>query len=375
MYRSLLLTSCALLSALATGCGSLADNTDQHEPLAVLQGELANPDALATSSNVRVAVIWNCGDLDGNMYRVSQEVEVQPVFPSRFRLELTDPPPADCMVNPFADGDDNVSEGKGGPDDPDVPPSAPTTPQDTTASIPSNFRIGIGTIAAYDDLNGNGKLDLVDPDAAEYIDAVLGANESLMLVYLEGSLPQGWDELKDGNGNLPSLGYNLLNFNEPIAIPDSGDVAIWCGSSTGGGTDVGSGDSTGDVTDDPVPMPEGPTEDEYEAPTMQWMDAGTFFVLTMTSAPQFASMMCRDGFSSDEDLAGMAGPAPGAPVAVPPQYPASDAPGLSCMPDGLSYYYETCVDQGVCRGKMCTGGCWFIPDVTNPPADWPCPIP
>ena len=44
MYRSLLLTSCALLSALVTGCGSLADNPDQHEPLAVLQGELANPD-------------------------------------------------------------------------------------------------------------------------------------------------------------------------------------------------------------------------------------------------------------------------------------------------------------------------------------------
>ena len=66
---------------------------------------------------------------------------------------------------------------------------------------------------------------------------------------------------------------------------------------------------------------------------------------------------------------------PGAPVEIPPQYPASDDPGLSCMPDGLSYYYETCVDQGVCRGKMCTGGCWFIPDVTNPPAAWPCPIP
>jgi len=379
MYRSLLLTSFALLSALVAGCGSLADNTDQHEPLAVLQGELANPDALATSSSVRVAVVWNCGDFDGDMYRVSQEVEVQPVFPSRFRLELTEPPPADCMVNPFAEEEDlpgdtpEVPGSGGGSGDPDVPPSAPTTPQDTTGSVPSNFRIGIGTIAAYEDLNGNGKLDLVAPDAAEYIDAVLGANESLMLVYLEGSLPQGWDELEDGNGNLPSLGYNLLNFNEPIATPDSGDVAVWCGYSTGGGTDVGTGGGT--TTDEPVPMPEGSPEDsDYAAPVMEWMDAGTFFVLTMTSDPQFASMMCRDGggFSS-EGSAGMA--APGAPVEIPPQYPASDDPGLSCMPDGMSYYYETCVDQGVCRGKMCTGGCWFIPDVTNPPADWPCPIP
>jgi len=398
MKRSFLLTSCALLSALAGGCGSLASDTDQHEPLAVLQGELTNPDAMEASSSVRVAVIWNCGDLDGEMYRASQEVEVQPVFPSRFRLELTEPPPAGCMVNPFDEGEDDPppqvggdtpdatadesgssgSTGSSGTEDPDEPPPAPNTPQDLASSSSGNFRVALGTIAAYEDLNGNGKLDLVGPDAQDYVDAVVGTNENLMLVYLEGSVPQGWDELRDSEGNLPSLGYNLFELSEPIAVgPQVGDALVACGYAYGGG----SGDGTEDGTDpegdsaEPVPMPEGPTEEEYEKPTMRWLDASTFFVLTMSADPRFASMMCRDsdGFASSGSV-GMSTTDPTGEVPVPDQYPAADDPGLTCMPDGLSYYYETCVQDGVCSGKICRGSCWYMPDELNPPADWPCPI-
>ena len=45
------------------------------------------------------------------------------------------------------------------------------------------------------------------------------------------------------------------------------------------------------------------------------------------------------------------------------------------MADGQSYYYETCVQEGVCTGKYCTSEFWSVPDAANPPADWPCPIP
>lgn len=375
MHRSLLLTSCALLAAFVGGCGSLASDTDQHEPLAVLQGELTNPDAVATSNAVRVAVVWNCGELDGEMYRTSQEVEVQPVFPSRFRLALTEPPPAGCMIDPFADGDDDPpsdtgdTPGSGGNEGeegttPATPPP-PNMPQNLSGS--GEFRVALGTIAAYDDLNANGKLDLVGPDAEQYVDAILGTNESLMLVYFEGSVPQTWDDLRDGEGNLPSLGYNLLQTSDSIATATETDVLTYsCGYSSGSEEPVGG-------TEEPVPMPER-DEESYEGPTMQWLDASTFFVLTMTADPRFATMMCRDAGGLSSEASGSAPVVPGSTVEIPPEYPAADDPGLTCMPDGLSYYHETCVRDGVCSGKICTGECWYVPDASNPPADWPCPI-
>ena len=385
MYRSFLLTSCALISALAGGCGSLASNTENNEPLAVLEGELTNPDALTTSSSVRVAVIWNCGDIEGEMYRTSQEVEVQPVFPSRFRLELTEPPPAGCMIDPFAQGeedDDDLSQVGGsapspgdstGTEDPDMPPS---TPQDLPEPSATSARVALGTIAAYDDLNGNGKLDLVGPDAQEYVDAVLGTNESLMLVYFEGSIPQQWDALKDSEGNLPTLGYNLLESDDLISTPASDDTMVYCGYDTGDGSDAMSGGDDSEPADDndePEPMPEGSEDEEYDD-SMRWLSADTFFVLTMSADARFASMMCRDsGGLATESSAG-AGVGPIGQAEIPDQYPASDDPGLTCMPDGLSYYFESCVQDGVCSGKICTGQCWYVPDQANPPADWPCLI-
>ena len=386
MKRSLLLTSFALLSTLTAGCGSLASDTDNPEPLAVLHGELTNPESVLLSSNVRVAVIWNCGDTD-TMYRATQEVEVKPVFPSRFRLELTEPPPAGCMLDPFAEEDHNDDPpqvgGSGGspsgPGDPDVPPS---TPQGLTGAAGA-ARMGIGTIAAYEDLNGNGKLDLVDPGAPEYVDRVVGTNESLLLVYVEGTIPQSWDEIRDSDGNLPGLGYNLLEFSEPIATPQSGDVAVaYCGYPTGssGGTVPGDGATPADPgatpMDEPVPVGEEPIDQsDYAGPSLHWMSADTFFVLTMTADPQFVALMCRDGGLGSESSGGSTGVPVGQPIAVPAQYPLPGDPGLSCSSDGLSYYYETCVEQGVCAGKMCMGECWYVPDPANPPAGWPCAMP
>lgn len=376
MNRSFLFTACALLSSLVGGCGSLAENTDQHEPLAVLQGELTNPEAMSTSSAVRVAVIWNCGSMDLDMYRVSQEVEVEPVFPSRFRLELTEPPPADCMLDPYAESEDydEGPSGAGGPGDPDVPapgpaPAPSNTPQDI-ATAGSTLRVGVGTIAAYDDLNGNGKLDLVDPTASAYIDAVLGTNESLILVYVEGSAA-GWDDAKDTNGNFPASGYNLLQFSDSV-YPEDDDVAVPGDHAGAGGAPVDGVQDPSDGTEEPVPMPES----EESVPTMQWLAPDTFFVLTMTADAQFSEMMCRVGGFASESSGSAGAPVtnPGEPVPVPEQYPSPDDPELYCMTDGQSYYYQTCVQEGVCTGKFCTSEYWRVPDAANPPADWPCPI-
>jgi hypothetical protein len=249
-------------------------------------------------------------------------------------------------------------------------------PQDLASG--SSFRLGIGTIAAYEDLNGNGKLDLVDPGAADYIDRVIGTNESLLLVYVEGTIPQGWNDIQDADGNMPSLGYNLLEFSEPIAVtPDSGDIAYYCQHPSVSGSGTGDGSAPADPGVTPLDEPvdgEPVDENDYANPSLRWMSADTFFVLTMTAAPQFSTLMCRDGGGLSSESSGGVATGVG-PIEVPAQYPLPGDPGLSCSPDGLSYYYETCVEQGVCAGKMCTGQCWFVPDPASPPAGWPCAMP
>ncbi len=329
MYRTFLLSACALFAGLAAGCGSLANDTEHQDPLTVLQGELSNPESLTGFTSLHIAVLWSCGDVKGS-YLVSQQVEIQPVFPLRFRLQLTEPPPAECMLDPLAEETvDNPASG------PETEPSGPgNTPQSHGSS--SDLRVGIGTIVAYDDLNGNGKLDLVDPSALQYEDAILGANKSLVLVYVEGSSPGVWDEMVDSDGNLPSPGYNLVDMGSPL----SSDLDDACTHPS--------------QVDESAPIPEEGSNNQEAS--RHWMDVSTTFVLEMSADPEFALMMC-----STTDWSGSSS--------------SSSPPSLTCMSDGLSYYSETCSDEGVCRGKSCAGSCHYVQDVSNPPTDWPCPIP
>src|SRR5262249_21620211 len=83
-----------LVSPLA--CGDLGDD-QTSPPLATLEGQLSRastaPDP-APASNVRVAIIWQTN----GEFRSTYDVQVVPVFPSRFRLELRNAPPKDAML-------------------------------------------------------------------------------------------------------------------------------------------------------------------------------------------------------------------------------------------------------------------------------------
>ena len=76
----------------------------------------------------------------------------------------------------------------------------------------------MGAIVAYDDLNGNGRLDLVDQGATAYVDRILGANEDVILSYFEGTLKS---ELTDPAGHMPALGFNLF------ALPKGSAPGAW----------------------------------------------------------------------------------------------------------------------------------------------------
>lgn len=335
------------LPLLLVACGGLDPNPNEKAPLATLVGQLSNPANIAPSpnGNIRVALLWGRGDL--GEFEASTDLPVQPVFPAKFQLTIREAPPSAMLFNPFADDD----LGAPPPEDPSTAPSAPGTKPMNLSALSSNpalatMRAGIATVVAYEDVNGNGKLDLVSEDAKSFVDRIVGADPELLVVYVDGAVPQEKD-LRDSAGVLPASGYNLLRRGTPCAR---------------------------EATSDSLPNPEACTE----KPTV-WLPMSTLFELPLTSSPSVNRWMCKG------DSAPVASGVGGA-VAIPKQgrpavYPVQGDPKLQCQADGTRYFYgtqPTCTTEylGVCRGSRttCTGGepleIWQRPDPV--PSDWPC---
>lgn len=343
-----------LLPGALFACGSVGD-VGERAPLAVVEGQLTNQSAAAAPSGasaVRIAVLWV--SVDGRAYKASQDVPATPVFPSKFRIELTDPPPAGAMTSKATA---KAAEESAPQEEPqEEPPQAGPVPKpapgagggagggsmgsarirpadhDGPESWPADFALAVGTIVAYEDLNGNGKLDLVDKEATSYVDRVLGANEDLLLVYTEGkTFPP---ELVAPNGSKPVPGYNLLRIPRCVkAAP---------GTSGEGSTTTSACD--GDEID--------------------WLPITTLYDLPLTAEPRFATLMCKnDGVI----FGGVSGG----------KWPAKDDPNVKCLPDGSGYFYTQCttISQGLCKGTIteCTTAGWSSPN-SPPPAEWPCPV-
>lgn len=329
------------------GCGSLGD-VDHREPLAVLQGQLTQTSTpVATPSNVRVAVVWM--NFDGDGYRVTQDVRAEAVFPSSFRLELTDPPPAEAMFT--------EKNGGGSATEPSDPPTvgrepAPAPDDVTTKSekVTSPFTIAYGSVVAYEDRNGNGKLDLVDEGASTYVDRILGSNADMSLIYFEGTVPA---EAKDKNGRLPNRGYNIYRGITRACEPDA------------------TNESTLETKSEGI-EPRGCTAPE-------WLPMSTAYNLPLTADPKFAQIMCRNGDrreSTGSETVPLPNPTPG--PGPNGKYPSADDPRLACADGGKTYFYSECVtySEGLCKGDVmrCTSTYWSMPTATAP-AGWPCTIP
>jgi hypothetical protein len=348
------LAALAPLGALLVGCGSLGDS-DKRVPLAVLDGQLtqASTSSAGAPSNVRIAVVWS--SIAETKFKVTQDVPATAVFPSKFRVELADPPPASAMNrkglgrtggdSPIADPDPQNPPSGGSAAGPDAPPSVPgkARPMDNgQADWPLDFAVAVGTLVAYEDKNGNGKLDLVDKDASSYVDRILGVNENMLLTYVEGSqIPAS---LTATDGTKPTQGYGLLQLAA-------------CPTSLGGAPD-GEGD-------------------ECNVSAAGWLPISTLYDLPLTAEPKLASIMCtNDG----GDTAG-GGSAPTGPTQTGPGpngvWPAKDDAHVRCAPDGRTYEYTVCTteSQGMCKGAFteCTATSWGFAG-TTPPAEWPCTV-
>ena len=165
------------------GCGEIDDPENPGQPLWVLRGKLTEaPEAeVVTTTALRVAFIWQRHLEDDGVAVISQDVPVNPEFPARFTLEVYDPPPGTAMH----DAEELEEDFEG-----------------------LDFRIAVAQVLVYDDLNGNGRLDILPHDAEDYIDYVVGYAEDYMVVYVEGDPPAF--EL---DGVIFDRGLNLIHFS------------------------------------------------------------------------------------------------------------------------------------------------------------------
>jgi hypothetical protein len=388
MPTKLLYLASALVSTVAAvplGCGSLDGHTGTPGTLATVQGGLLdkggllNPSGRGVLNDVRVAVVWRNIDAGGQgqvAYSVSQDLPVQPVFPSSFVVQLDGPPPAAAL---------GVLQGL------DVP-------------------IALGVVVAYEDLNGDGKLDLVPSDAGAFIDRIVGANENLYLFYIGGPVPPQATQNFVGT---PKPGYNLL---QALTVTCGGSMSTGSGSGAGSSSSGGSGSGSAPGAEADVPAEAGVTANDggtdpeaslsgCTPPPPEWLPMTAPYDLTVSSDPKVNQIMCQNGVSgAGSSLSTCSGPRSGAGSSsgtssgppggasssgtssctrawdvgtqgTPPGgYPSPTDPGLMCL-GPTSYLLQHCVAVNpICGTSVttCTGGAVALGSASRPP-DWPCP--
>jgi hypothetical protein len=286
------------LAAPSVGCGSLDGHTGTPSTLATLRGEMTESANLSSTAAVRVAVVWLS---DGPSYNVAEDLPVQPVFPSNFVIQLDEPPPERALA-----GNQGLS-----------------------------FQVAMGFVVAYEDLNGNGKLDLVQNDAGNFVDKIVGANaQGLTLIYLQGTLPTGDAGLVDSDGKSPTLGYGLY-----LQTPCSGDAGSHPCSET------------------------------------HLFDMSSPYDLQISDDSEINQLMCANYGSAGSQSTGTGSAWSVDTQGTPPGgYPAPGSNGLTCT-GSTSYTDSQCqvVHNGLCEETTSCTTLIVSLGSAPPPAGWPCP--
>jgi hypothetical protein len=314
-------------------CGSLAESPEEPTTLATMNGTLTVASGAAAPGTVRVALVWRQEGRD--RFNVAEDLPVTPEFPSRFRLTVRQPPPAAALMRPERDFD---------------------------------MDIAIGSVIAYEDKNRNAKLDLVPAKATSFVDAIVGANDGLLVVWLPSSpTPALARELRDSQGAVPRAGYNLFVRKTPSCT-------------VAGGTAPGAGGA------EPAPgAPSAPCAGTVES---RWLPIDAPFDLPIVTDPRFDKLMCEsedpgpapDGPPQAPSQGGTApippGPSGDGGVPVPEgPFPPAGAKGLVCSPNGRSFTYADCREPSLCEAESsCGARVETLPEGAAPPAGWPCTV-
>ncbi len=183
-------TMSALGLALAgAGCGSLSGDTGSPSALTNIHGTITSDSASMVPTSLATAIVWFGISADHTFHESADSVPVSGGFPASFAIALTALPPASAMID--------FSTVFAAPD-----------------AGATGVHVALGFVVAYDDRNGNGRLDIVDPGASQYVDEVEGIADRI-IVYVDQSVP---DSLATSpqfialgiDGSRPQKGYNLM---------------------------------------------------------------------------------------------------------------------------------------------------------------------
>jgi hypothetical protein len=206
-------------------CGEVAGSDEPGQPLAVLHGTLTSTAPVQVQGRFALAMVWGQDTVSG--YAASaQSAEVESVFPSEFRIVLRDPPPAEAMDSGARRRELSVEEAcrewyQPGPEVADSQrvelaacmaslsqrmeaeseeegcgdlPEADrancfelyTDLEDLDSVFPVSTRFTSGRLVAYDDLNGNGRLDFIAAGANQSPDRLLWEDRTYRYLWVEG---------------------------------------------------------------------------------------------------------------------------------------------------------------------------------------------
>jgi hypothetical protein len=301
--------------ALGASCGSLNGHPGSPSALATVQGQLLpTADTPALGDDVHIAVIWLT--TVRHQLKVAVDLPVKPVFPSKYVLSLTEPPPAIAIVRPVA-------------------------------SHPE-FSVAQGGLVAYEDLNGNGQLDLVSDDAGSFPDRIVATNPNEELLYLDSTTGHLPPELQSGAEGTPLLGYNIV-------IQGQCTITAYANLPDGG-----------------LRMP-----DMSVCTPTQFLPMTAPYDLPLSNDPNLNLLACQSQSGSPAPLssAGVDYWSVSDAGTPPRGYPAPGAPHLTCLDGGTSYEFQTChTTGGLCSSETV---CDKLQQVdlggAVKPDGWPCP--
>jgi hypothetical protein len=286
---SLVLTALGLVCT--TACGGLPNNEGAESTLVTLQGEVQNQSGTLSGNDIHVALVW----ANGQNHTLAVETPIKPVFPAAFQLSITSAPPSDFVV-PVPELD--------------------------------NAQAAYGAVVAYQDRNGDGKLDFVDANAKKFVDYVVGADMEHFIVFFQSQPPDDAN-LKDKNGALPHAGFNIETIDDSTS-PN---------------------------------------------PTFTWAPLTTNLELTADTSADLQSVMCSSGSTS----VGGGGTvnAPAGVIGPNNQYPQPNDPNLTCDfgtdPDEYGYTVDQTTVSRPCYTEESSVTTIYSKSSGSTPPGWPCP--
>lgn len=178
-----------LATLLCPGCGdALVDGDYRGEPLITIRGEILQDEPLgAVEGPVLVSVFWGANTRSMSP-RVEQAVNVRTEFPSRYTLDVYQPPSAEVMFE---------------------------TPREKQT-------IAMGLILLYADGDGD---EIFDPE----VDALIGTSQSSVLLWVEDNPEESMEELPEAH-NFYIGAVDNDDCGRPPELVDPNNVSLVVGT-------------------------------------------------------------------------------------------------------------------------------------------------